>query len=477
MRDGHDRPRRGADPHPGRRAGRADHDPVREDAADPRARHGGAGAPRASTSSPPPTTATAASTSCPVALRRRFNTVRAAAAGQRRGRGRHRRAAASTALGRGAGAARRCRRRRRRSAGWSRSSASCAPASPTTAGPSSSRPSGTLSHRRGDLGGDQRPRAGRALRRRRAARRPTWPPAWSARSSRTRCRTRSSGGSTSRRWSGSAPGWADFYRACREARVTAAAVTDRRSQVLGIRHHGPGLGPRRVRARRSSALRPDVVLHRGPARGRRAARAGRRRRTCVPPVALLAYAAGRPARAAAFWPFAVFSPGVAGARAGRCDHGVPGRASATCPRGSQLAWPRAADAPRTARRAGRGDRARPRATRSARWPPRPGYDDPERWWDDVVEHRRDGARRSRRSTEAMAARARATRPDAADAVARRGARRTCARRSCGPRCEDGRERVAVVCGAWHAPALAGPLPPAAADARAAARAAQGARSR
>ena len=43
---GHDRPGRGADPHPGRRAGHADHDPVGEDAADPGAGPGGAGGPR-----------------------------------------------------------------------------------------------------------------------------------------------------------------------------------------------------------------------------------------------------------------------------------------------------------------------------------------------------------------------------------------------------------------------------------------------
>ena len=44
MRDGRDRPDRGADPDPRRRAGRADHHPVGEDAADPRARRRGAGA-------------------------------------------------------------------------------------------------------------------------------------------------------------------------------------------------------------------------------------------------------------------------------------------------------------------------------------------------------------------------------------------------------------------------------------------------
>ena len=43
MADGQARAHRGADPHPGRRAGRAHHDPVREAPADPRARRRGAG--------------------------------------------------------------------------------------------------------------------------------------------------------------------------------------------------------------------------------------------------------------------------------------------------------------------------------------------------------------------------------------------------------------------------------------------------
>ena len=49
MQERQDRARRGADAHPGRRAGHADHDPLGEDAADPRAGQRGAGARRAST--------------------------------------------------------------------------------------------------------------------------------------------------------------------------------------------------------------------------------------------------------------------------------------------------------------------------------------------------------------------------------------------------------------------------------------------
>ena len=100
-------------------------------------------------------------------------------------------------------------------------------------------------HRRGDLGRDQRPGAGRPLRRRRAARRPTWPPASGAPSSRTRSPTRWSGGSTWRRWSGSAT-------AGRTSTARPGTPNDAFS-LFGIRHHGPGsaraLGRRAGRAR------------------------------------------------------------------------------------------------------------------------------------------------------------------------------------------------------------------------------------
>ena len=62
-------------------------------------------------------------------------------------------------------------------------------------------PSRHPQHRRGHLRHEQRPRAGRPLRRRHTHRRTTSPPAWSAPSSKTPCRTPSSGRNTWKPWS------------------------------------------------------------------------------------------------------------------------------------------------------------------------------------------------------------------------------------------------------------------------------------
>jgi hypothetical protein len=94
-----------------------------------------------------------------------------------------------------------------------------------------------------------------------------------------------------------------------------------------------------------------------------------------------------------------------------------------------------------------------------------GYDDPERWWDDVIESRSDGTG-FEAITEAMA-QLRAdgegthTHRDEQHEARREAYMRTVLRavRKAGAR------RIVVVCGAWHAPALTDPLPTAAADAR------------
>ena len=74
--------------------------------------------------------------------------------------------------------------------------------------------------------------------------------------------------------------------------------------LYGVRHHGPG-SARSVRAALAEQ-RPDIVLIEGPpeADGLVPLAADPEMR---PPVALLGYVPGE-AQAAAFWPFAVFSP-------------------------------------------------------------------------------------------------------------------------------------------------------------------------
>ncbi len=216
-------------------------------------------------------------------------------------------------------------------------------------------------------------------------------------------------------------------------------------EVFGIRHHGPGSARSLLRALEEYA--PDAVLVEGPSDADPLlALAGSP--DMEPPVALLAYVADDPSTAA-FWPYAVFSPEWqaitwalrAGVHVAFCD----------LPAGSQLSRQRSGEG----RSAVRGDPLAALASAA-------GYDDPERWWDDVVESRMDGASPFPALTEAMAA-LREDHDPAADPM--EALREAWMRRVLRATLKAGHERVAVVVGAWHAPVLAGPLPPAAADNR------------
>ena len=239
-------------------------------------------------------------------------------------------------------------------------------------------------------------------------------------------------------------------------------------RVFGIRHHGPGSARAVVTALDQFA--PDAVLVEGPADADPLV-ALAALDTMRPPVALFAYAPEAP-EVAAFWPFAVFSPEWQALR-WAAGHAVPLRFM---------------DLPTTQVLAGRGSRAAAapdeaeqevlaapdpeavaiRADPLAALASAAGYDDAERWWEDVVESRLEGIPPFEAVTEAMAGLREAV-GDAANPDPRESARE--ARREAHMRqvlratIKAGALRVAVVCGAWHAPALVGPLPPAAADAR------------
>jgi Family of unknown function (DUF5682) len=233
--------------------------------------------------------------------------------------------------------------------------------------------------------------------------------------------------------------------------------------VLGIRHHGPG-SARSVLAE-LDRVKPAVILIEGPADAdpllALAADPGMR-----PPVALLAYAADAP-RLSAFWPFAVFSPEWQ-ALTWAASHDVPARfcdlpAAMVLARQDENQEPShnedEADAPGqgTAAEAVREDPIGALAGAA-------GYDDPERWWDDVIESRLDGQPPFAALTEAMAE-LRERQPPGPSARQRDEDRREAHMRQvlrAARKQTDG--TVAVVCGAWHAPALAGKLPPASADA-------------
>ena len=223
--------------------------------------------------------------------------------------------------------------------------------------------------------------------------------------------------------------------------------------ILGIRHHGPG-SARAVRAA-LHALKPDVILIEGPPE---ADKLLRHVPGLVPPVAILAHAADRPG-AAAFWPFAEFSPEWQAIRfaagSGRQARFIDLPAAVTLA-GREMSVPSGSDGADTA--------AAQISADPLGWLSRAaGHDDPERWWEDVVEHRLGGdplelfAAVAEAMTELRSAAAGLAEPageQRREAAMRQGIRAAV---------REGHAVIAVVCGAWHVPALA-VMPSAKADA-------------
>ena len=256
------------------------------------------------------------------------------------------------------------------------------------------------------------------------------------------------------------------------AAVAEAVATEvpEGTYVLGVRHHGPG-SARGVLAELDRIV-PDVVLVEGPADAdslvRFVAADG-----MEPPVALLAYDATTPARAV-FWPYAVFSPEWQALR-WAVDHGALAR-FVDLPSGAVLAHrprskpeePAEPEEPHQPEEPDQPDADVATVVRSdpiALLAQAAGYDDPERWWDDVIESRSDGSG-FEAITEAMASLrdepdSRHTHRDEEHEARREAYMRTVLREVR----KGGARRIVVVCGAWHAPALTDPLPTAAADAR------------
>lgn len=226
-------------------------------------------------------------------------------------------------------------------------------------------------------------------------------------------------------------------------------IGDAEVRICGIRHHGPGSARAVARVLRDHA--PDIVLVEGPAEAE-AITGLAVDPDMRPPVALLGHVLDHPERAS-FSPFASFSPEwVAITWAG--EHDVPVR-WIDLPLKHSLAEPR----------------AEPTAGRGARLPRDPlaelataaGYDDPERWWEDALEHRVDRHHPDdllgdddgpfEAIAEAMIAVRAVLEPgdEPADPTEQRreAAMRTGIRAAVG----DGFRRIVVVCGAWHVPAL------------------------
>lgn len=212
--------------------------------------------------------------------------------------------------------------------------------------------------------------------------------------------------------------------------------------LLGIRHHGPG-SARMVEAALTS-VRPEIVLVEGPPEGDALLA---HLPSLIPPVALLLHDEAEPS-SAAFWPFAEFSPEWR-ALTWAHHHDVPVRLF-DLPAAASLGEESVDDVPKAV--------VDPLGTLAEA----AGFDDPERWWEDVVEHH--GSADPRELAQAVAEAMTALREEFADQVDARTLRREAAmRQALRQACKDVGGPVAVVCGAWHVPALR-TLPSAASDA-------------
>ena len=242
-----------------------------------------------------------------------------------------------------------------------------------------------------------------------------------------------------------------------------------RLHVLGIRHHGPGSAHRLEKA--LDAIRPSIVLIEGPADATDLLPL-LADEAMVPPVALLCYPADAPEEAS-FWPFARFSPEY--------------RAVLWAVR--EGAEPRFFDLPATARWMdeepaeenepapddGEGESSED-VEPEGEAPPAPtgpdepalvrdpigalahaaGYEDGEGWWNDVLERASDDEPEAAFAAvaEAMAA-LRENEPMRWDERRQRREDRREAhmRLAIAAALKETEGPVAVVCGAWHAPAL------------------------
>jgi hypothetical protein len=245
--------------------------------------------------------------------------------------------------------------------------------------------------------------------------------------------------------------------------------------IFGIRHHGPGSARNVVDA--LEAIRPDCLLIEGPPDANEiiplAADSAMK-----PPVALLVYDPEKPRRSC-FYPFAVFSPEWQAIQFALREK-VPVRFM-DLPQSIQIAISSqkedacvAEDESSGGHENGDETPAAPSAT-----PLEPaiiadplaplaqaaGYADTERWWENLVEHRQRSEDIFPAIMEAMAALREAAIQTVSVHVDPEGEARREAhmRQTIRAAQKEGSQRIAVVCGAWHAPALSS-MPPAKQDA-------------
>ncbi len=234
--------------------------------------------------------------------------------------------------------------------------------------------------------------------------------------------------------------------------------------LLGIRHHGPGCASSLRQA--LTEIRPNIILLEG------ALELGGSWKLCgadgmVPPVAQLVYDPKDPANAV-FYPWGEFSPEWQAMRYALAEDcslemmDLPVGIELEL-RARELAEAAADAAEDNEPHDGLGKDEAEDKNEVLETPPRrspfdllaevAGYDDGETWWDLQVEHHRNGSELFAAIAEVMTA----VRQESSDHTNRPGSRdllREAWMRRTLRAARKTHERIAVVCGAWHVPALA-----------------------
>lgn len=260
-----------------------------------------------------------------------------------------------------------------------------------------------------------------------------------------------------------------------------STVSSSNVHIFGIRHHGPGSARSLLQALHT--LQPDVILVEGPPDADEVlpllAQADMQ-----PPVALLIYATDQPQQAV-YYPFAVFSPEWQALHYG-LKHNIPVRFM-DLPQMHQLGVSQLEETVEQPGNSSDKENTETAETNelntdSAIDPLSPsdvsqavisdpltwlaqaaGYSDGERWWEHMVEHRQDSTDLFAAILEVMTVlRAEveadpAYRSDLVERhplrVEREAKREAYMRQTIRAAQKEGKARIAVVCGAWHAPAL------------------------
>ncbi|MFP4102575.1 DUF5682 family protein [Coleofasciculus sp.] len=214
--------------------------------------------------------------------------------------------------------------------------------------------------------------------------------------------------------------------------------------IFGIRHHGPGCARSLCHALHN--LKPDILLVEGPPDGDGMLPLVAHPQM-QPPVALLVYRPDQPQQAV-YYPFAIFSPEWQGIDYA-LTQGIPVRFM-DLPLVHQLAEGERRDVPVERLGDGGAEEQEIQVDPLGYLARIAGYSDGERWWEQLVEHRQENTDVFEAILEAMTALRQEipARDDPKEAQ-----REAYMRKLIRAAQKEGFQRIAVVCGAWHAPAL------------------------